>query len=54
MIDQVKKNSADQWFIIVAFSLSLLLSFFFGYLVFRYWQIDVCKSGGEVVRQGIK
>jgi len=37
------KDSYEKWFVIIALSLSLLLSFLFGYTVFRYWQIDVCK-----------
>lgn len=37
------KMSSDQVFLLISFAVSLLVSFMFGYTVFRYWQIDVCK-----------
>ncbi len=49
MLYEVRKNSIpEQWFLIIFFVLSLLLSFSFGYVLFRYWQIEVCKSPIEV------
>jgi hypothetical protein len=39
-----KLSKRDQWFIILSFAVSLLVSFLFGYTVFRYWQIEICKS----------
>ncbi|MFA6918178.1 MAG: hypothetical protein WC285_05120 [Candidatus Gracilibacteria bacterium] len=34
----------EKTFFSLTFAVSLLVSFLFGYTVFRYWQIDVCKS----------
>jgi len=44
MFIKKNKNSNDELFISIFFILSILLSFLFGFLVFRYWQIDVCQS----------
>ena len=49
MLTNVRKISMEQWFIVVAFILSLVLSFLFGYVVFRYWQVEVCKSPVQIV-----
>lgn len=49
MIEILKKLNADEWFLLIVFVVSLMLSFLFGYTVFRYWQIEVCKSPMEVV-----
>jgi len=49
MFKKIKKLSDDQFFLIGFYILSVLVSFLFGYLVFRYWQIEVCKSPMKVV-----
>jgi len=43
------KLSYDHWFLIIAFCLSVLLSFAFGYTLFSYDQIDMCKGAMEFV-----
>lgn len=53
MLIKFKKLTIEQYFIIIAFILSILVSFLFGYLVFRYWAIDVCKSEMKVIRQDV-
>ncbi len=45
------KLKNEQYFIITAFCLSLLLSFLFGYLLFRYEKVELCKRPMEVVRE---
>lgn len=40
----LKKMTNDQMFLVIFFVASLLVSFLFGYTVFRYWQIEVCES----------
>jgi hypothetical protein len=44
-IKQISKEDAlkEQVFVILIFVSSVILSFLFGYVLFRYWQIDVCK-----------
>lgn len=49
MLPNLSKLTSDEWFILVAFVLSLLVSFLFGYIVFRYVQVDLCKSPIEMV-----
>lgn len=44
----LKKMTNDQMFLVIFFVASLLVSFLFGYMVFRYWQIEVCKSLMEI------
>jgi len=39
-----KRITQDQMFLAIFFVASLLVSFLFGYTVFRYWQIEVCKD----------
>ncbi|MDD3861383.1 MAG: hypothetical protein PHP74_00605 [Candidatus Gracilibacteria bacterium] len=39
-----QKITGDQMFLAIFFVASLLVSFLFGYTVFRYWEIDVCKE----------
>ncbi len=51
MLYELRKISNEQWFAIIAFLTSMILSFLFGYMVFRYWQIEVCKVPMEVVEQ---
>lgn len=48
MIVEIRKITTEQWFLIIALSLSLLLSFLSGYVVFRYSEIELCKSQMEV------
>ena len=48
MIAEIRKMTTEQWFLIIALTLSLLLSFLFGYVVFRYTQVELCKSQMEV------
>lgn len=47
MIAEIRKITTEQWFLIVALSLSLFLSFLFGYVVFRYSKLEMCKSPVE-------
>ena len=49
MLYQLKQINEEQWFMILVFVLSILLSFLFAYVVFRYVQIDICKSDMEVL-----
>lgn len=51
MLYELRKISMEQWFVITAFVLSIIVSFLFGFVVFRYWQIDVCKPPMEVVQE---
>lgn len=44
MLQVIGKISMEQRFMIMAFVLSVLLSFLLGYTVFRYVQVDLCKS----------
>jgi hypothetical protein len=48
MIAEIRKITTEQWFLIVALSLSLFLSFLFGYVVFRYSKLEICKSPVEM------
>lgn len=48
MIAEIRKITTEQWFLIIALSLTVLLSFLSGYVVFRYSQIELCKSPMEV------
>lgn len=47
MIAEIRKITTEQWFLIVALGLSLFLSFLFGYVVFRYSKLEICKSSME-------
>ncbi|MBI4975614.1 hypothetical protein HZC20_02960 [Candidatus Peregrinibacteria bacterium] len=49
---QIRRISNDQWFWIVTFVLAVVLSFWVGFAVFRYWQIEVCKPAMEVIKSG--
>ncbi len=49
MLSQFMKISNEQWFIIMAFILSLILSFLLGYTVFRYLQVESCKESMQVM-----
>jgi|GEM_PF-2013716 len=48
MIAEIRKITTEQWFLIVALSLSLLLAFLFGYVVFRYSQLEICKGPVQI------
>lgn len=48
MIAEIRKITTEQWFLIVALSLSLLLSFLLGYVVFRYSRLEICKNPMEI------
>lgn len=48
MIAEIRKITTEQWFLIVALSMSLLLTFLFGYVVFRYSKLEICKSPIEM------
>lgn len=48
MIAEIRKITIEQWFSILVFILSVLVSFLLGYTVFRYVQIDLCKSPIEM------
>ncbi len=47
MIAEIRKITTEQWFLILALSLSLFLSFLLGYVSFRYAKLDICKSPME-------
>lgn len=47
MIAEIRKMTTEQWFLIIALILSLFLSFLFGYVVFRYSRLEICKSSME-------
>jgi len=49
MLENFKQLGREQMFVIVCFALSLLVSFLFGYLIFRYEKIEICKSDVEIV-----
>ena len=44
MIAEIRKITTEQWFLIIALALSFLLTFLFGYVVFRYSRLEICKS----------
>lgn len=44
MLYQIRKITMEQWFVILVFILSIILSFSLGYVLFRYTQIELCKS----------
>lgn len=48
MLYQLRKISLEQWFLITVFILSLMASFLFGYILFRYTEIELAKSPIEV------
>lgn len=48
MIAEIRKITTEQWFLIVALSMSLLLTFLFGYVVFRYSKLEICKNSMEI------
>ena len=49
MLSELRKLSMEQWFMILVLALSMLVSFLFGYVVFRYMEIELCKTPIEVV-----
>lgn len=48
MLYELRKISLEQWFLIIVFILSLMASFLFGYILFRYTEIELAKSPIEV------
>lgn len=46
----VSKNTYQQWFIVVVFVVAMFLSFSAGYVYFRYWSAEACKSPMELVK----
>ena len=48
MLYQLRKISLEQWFLITVFILSLMASFLFGYILFRYTEVELAKSSVEV------
>lgn len=50
MLSQLRKITMDQWFAICVFILSIILSFMLGYVLFRYTQIELCKSPVTIAR----
>lgn len=48
MIAEIRKITTEQWFLIVALSMSLILTFLFGYVVFRYSRLEICKNPMEI------
>ena len=44
MLYELRKISMEQLFIIIAYVMSITLSFLMGYAVFRYTQIEICKT----------
>lgn len=48
MLYQIRKISMEQWFVIFVFLATIILSFLSGYIVFRYWQMDECKSDMQI------
>ncbi len=51
MVYEKRKLSMEQWFFATFFALSIILSFLFGYLFFRYWEVEICKSPIRLVGQ---
>jgi len=43
MLQEIKKMSNEHRFAIASIILGAILIFLFGYVFFRYWQLDVCK-----------
>lgn len=48
MLYEVRKISKEQYYVLIVWFLSMVLSFLTAYVVFRYWQIDFCKSDIEI------
>jgi uncharacterized membrane protein AbrB (regulator of aidB expression) len=39
----MREEKQEQMFVITVFVLSIMVSFLFGYMVFRYEKLDLCK-----------
>jgi len=50
MLYELRKLSIEQWWMLLVLVLSMLLSFLFGYVVFRYMEVELCKSPIEIAR----
>jgi len=48
MLYEENSHSNGPLYFVVVFVLAMVFFYLLGYVTFRYWQIDVCKS--EVVR----
>lgn len=48
MLYELRKIELSQWFLITVFILSLMASFLFGYVLFRYTEVELAKSEIEV------
>ena len=48
MLSEIKKISIEQWFFAAIFVVAMFLSFSAGYVYFRYWSAEACKSEVEV------
>lgn len=51
MLYHFRRITTEQLYMITVFVLSVILSFLYGYTLFRYWQIEVCKPVLEIVEQ---
>jgi hypothetical protein len=49
MLAEIRKLSMEQLFLISFLVCAVILSFLFGYVFFRYEQIDICKSAIEIL-----
>ena len=52
MLAEIRKLSMEQVFLISFLVCVIVLSFLFGYVFFKYTQVEVCKSPIEILRQG--
>lgn len=50
MLYEEKKIAMDLHYLVVIFVLAMVFFYFLGYVTFRYWKIDVCKSVVEISR----
>ena len=48
MLSEIKKISIEQWFFAAVFAIAMFLSFSAGYVYFRYWSAEACKSPMEI------
>lgn len=48
MLYELRKISLEQWFLIIVFILSIMASFLFGYILFRYTELEISKNEIEV------
>ncbi|MEK7672861.1 MAG: hypothetical protein AAB373_03175 [Patescibacteria group bacterium] len=48
MLNEIRKMSIEQWFVILLILLAFVLGLVTGYAYFRYWKIETCKPSIEV------